>query len=84
MVHGPTRFMINGPAMTKVSQFKLRLPADAKAFIEAQARENASSQNSEIVRSIRWRMKRKGPAEAATSPSLGSSNPVEGNAYEQT
>ena len=47
----------------------LRLPPDAKAFIEAEARENASSQNSEIVRAIRAAMKAKGPAEAATSPS---------------
>lgn len=37
----------------------LRLPADAKAFIEAEAKENASSQNSEIVRAIRERMKAK-------------------------
>ncbi|RWF52074.1 MAG: Arc family DNA-binding protein [Mesorhizobium sp.] len=35
----------------------IRIPADAKAFIEAEARENASSQNSEIVRAIRERMK---------------------------
>lgn len=48
----------------------LRLPADAKAFIEAEARENASSQNSEIVRAIRERMKAKGAAEVAASPRL--------------
>lgn len=48
----------------------LRLPADAKAFIEAEARENASSQNSEIVRAIRERMKAKGAAETAISPRL--------------
>ena len=47
----------------------LRLPPDAKAFIEAEAQENASSQNSEIVRAIRERMKAKGPVEVATSPS---------------
>ena len=45
----------------------LRLPPDAKAFIEAEARENASSQNSEIVRAIRERMKAKGPTETAIS-----------------
>ena len=50
-------------------QLKIRLPADAKAFIEAEARENGSSLNSEIIRALRERMKRKGPAEAATSPS---------------
>ncbi len=48
----------------------IRLPSDAKAFIEAQARENASSQNSEIVRAIRAVMKAKGPAAAATAPDL--------------
>jgi hypothetical protein len=62
---------------------QLRLPPDAKAFIVAQAQENASSQNSEIVRAIRERMKRKGPAEAgATSPTLRSGSSG-GNAYEQ-
>lgn len=50
-------------------QIKIRLPTDAKAFIEAEAKENSSSQNSEIVRAIRAAMKAKGPAEAATSPS---------------
>ncbi|MER8979281.1 Arc family DNA-binding protein [Mesorhizobium sp. M0870] len=34
----------------------LRLPQDVKAFIEAQAERNGSSQNSEIVRCIRNRM----------------------------
>lgn len=51
-------------------QVKARLPADAKAFIEAEARENASSQNSEIVRAIRERMKAKGAASAGTEPRL--------------
>jgi len=37
----------------------LRLPLDVKAFIEAEASENASSQNSEIVRAIRAAMKAK-------------------------
>lgn len=55
--------------MAAPHQLKIRLPYDAKAFIQAQARENASSQNSEIVRAIRAAMKAKGPAEAATSPS---------------
>nr|WP_278520806.1 Arc family DNA-binding protein [Brucella anthropi] len=40
--------------------FPLRLPSDVKAFIEAEARENTSSQNSEIVRAIRAAMKSKG------------------------
>lgn len=37
---------------------RLRLPADVKAFVQEQAKRNASSQNSEIVRSIRERMAR--------------------------
>ena len=37
----------------------IRLPDDAKAFLEAEAKENASSQNSEIVRLIRQAMRRK-------------------------
>lgn len=36
----------------------LRLPADAKAFLEGQAERNGSSQNSEIIRCIRDRMER--------------------------
>jgi type II secretory pathway component PulC len=62
--------MVNGDvAVATPHQFKIRLPHDAKAFIEAQAKENASSQNSEIVRAIRAAMKAKGPAEVAASPS---------------
>jgi hypothetical protein len=41
-------------------QTRVRLPPDAKAFIAAQARENSSSQNSEIVRAIRAWMKAQG------------------------
>lgn len=64
-------------------QVAVRLPPDVKAFIKAEAHENASSQNSEIVRAIRAAMKAKGPAETAISPSHGSSNPHEGNANER-
>jgi hypothetical protein len=56
-------------------QVAVRLPPDVKAFIKAEAKENASSQNSEIVRAIRAAMKAKGPAEAATSPSHVTNNP---------
>ncbi|MGN6304858.1 MAG: Arc family DNA-binding protein [Mesorhizobium sp.] len=56
-------------------QFKIRLPSDAKAFVEAEARENASSQNSEIIRAIRERMKAKGAASAATDPRHVTVNP---------
>lgn len=34
-------------------QLKIRLPVDVKDFIESEARENASSQSSEIVRAVR-------------------------------
>ncbi|WP_018235617.1 hypothetical protein [Ensifer sp. BR816] len=34
---------------------QLRIPLDLKRFIEAEARRNLSSQNSEIVRSVRER-----------------------------
>jgi hypothetical protein len=50
---------------------RVRLPRDAKEFVEAEARSNASSQNSEIVRAIRAAMKAKGSAGAATPPSRG-------------
>lgn len=52
-----------GPVSTTV-----RLPFDAKAFIEREARENASSQNSEIVRAIRAAMKAKGAASTGIDP----------------
>lgn len=64
-------------------QLTVRLPADAKAFVEAEARENASSQNSEIVRAIRAAMKAKGPASASTLPSRGSPISSEGKENEQ-
>jgi hypothetical protein len=38
-------------------QIRVRLPIDAKAFIEAEAQSNASSQSSEVVRAIRERMR---------------------------
>lgn len=40
----------------KTQQIKVRLPTDADAFIEAEARKNSSSKNSEIVRAVRERM----------------------------
>ncbi len=40
----------------------IRLPGEVKAFIEAEAQENASSQNSEIVRAIRIAMHAKANA----------------------
>jgi hypothetical protein len=54
-------------------QYNVRLPADAKAFIAAQAARNGSSQNSEIVRCIRDRMER----EATTGSKFADHSPVE-------
>ena len=34
-------------------QLRIRLPADCKAFVESQAQQFASSQNSVVVRAIR-------------------------------
>lgn len=53
-------------------QVAVRLPSDVKAFIKAEAKENASSQNSEIVRAIRAAMKVKGAVPDA----------VKGNTFE--
>lgn len=49
----------------------LRLPLDVKAFIESEARKNASSQTSEVIRAVRAVMSEKGPATAPTVPSQG-------------
>lgn len=43
---------------------QLRLPVDLKAWIAAQADQNGSSQNSEVIRAVRERMER---AETATA-----------------
>lgn len=37
---------------------QLRLPPDLKAFVEAEADRNGSSQNSEVIRAVRERMER--------------------------
>lgn len=54
------------------SRLQLRLPNDCKAFIERQARHNVSSQNAEIVRCIRERMK----SEAATGAEFADRTPA--------
>jgi hypothetical protein len=41
-----------------VTKLMVRLPLDAKSFVESEARRNGSSQNSEIIRAIRERMDR--------------------------
>jgi hypothetical protein len=43
----------------------LRLPKDVKSWIEREASYNGSSQNSEIIRSIRCRMDSQRPARMA-------------------
>lgn len=45
----------------------LRLPIDVKDFLERQAKENACSQTSEVVRAVRAAMKEKGVTEVAAS-----------------
>ncbi|MBK0326293.1 Arc family DNA-binding protein [Rhodobacteraceae bacterium F11138] len=47
-------------------QLLLRLPRDLKVWLAAQSEENASSQNSEVIRAIRERMARN--AEHETNP----------------
>jgi len=44
--------------MNDVVQFKLNIPADLKAWIEAQSRRNVRSQGAEIVACLRERMER--------------------------
>jgi len=44
--------------MTDRKPLQLRLPPDLKAWLEAEADRNASSQNSEVVRAIRAAMAR--------------------------
>lgn len=52
-------------------QVAIRLPPDVKAFIKAEAVDNASSQNSEIVRAIRAQMKARGIGDDGTSLQQG-------------
>lgn len=60
------------------SKLLVRLPIDVKAFLEREANENASSQNSEVVRCIRTAMRKVGAVEAATSPRPGHSISLQG------
>ena len=43
----------------------VRLPEDAKGWLRDEARRNASSQNSEVVRAVRERMARQGAPQKA-------------------
>jgi hypothetical protein len=47
------------------AEMLIRLPLDIKAWLEQEAVHNASSQNSEIVRALRHRMKAEPKADAA-------------------
>ncbi|MCV2446669.1 Arc family DNA-binding protein [Paracoccus sp. DMF] len=49
--------------MSDLKQLALRVPADVKTWLTAQAEKNGSSQNSEVIRAVRERMER---AEAHT------------------
>jgi hypothetical protein len=51
------------------TRMTVRLPADAMRFLEQEAKADFTSKNAQIVRAIRERMKAKGPAEVAASPS---------------
>lgn len=42
--------------MQKTVQFKLNLPADMKAWLEAEAKKNLRSQGAEVVSCLRDRM----------------------------
>ena len=44
--------------MPEMKQLPIRFPADVKAWLADQARLNASSQNSEVIRAVRERMER--------------------------
>ncbi len=50
-------------------QINVRLPTDVRDFIDAEVAENGSSRTFEVVRSIRQRMKAKGPVGSAIPPS---------------
>lgn len=54
-------------------QIKIRVPIDVKDWLLAQAKSNCSSQSSEIVRAIRYRMSTQG-LEQGTLPTPGPQN----------
>ncbi len=59
------------PAAKDRPKFVVRLPEDAKRWLEGEARRNASSQNSEVVRSIRGRMEKQAATGLIASPLEG-------------
>lgn len=67
-------------------KFVVRLPDGMRDRIRVNAEANRRSMNSEIVHYLDRALaaeEAKGPAEAATSPSHGPSNPHEENDYER-
>ncbi len=44
--------------MTDLIQLKVRVPKEMKVWLEEQAAQNGSSQNSEIIRAVRERAER--------------------------
>lgn len=54
--------------MSDRKPMQLRLPADLKAWIAAEAARNASSQNSEVVRAVHERMKRENQIRSLDGP----------------
>ena len=67
-------------------KFVVRMPVGLRDRIRREAEVNRRSMNGEIVYRLEQALpdlnETKGPAEAATSPSRGSINPVEGNENE--
>lgn len=55
----------------------LRLPPDVKAFLEEEARQNMSSQNSEIVRALRAHMRSRGVLARHADSSHHNDRPVQ-------
>lgn len=58
------------PAQDSETRMTVRLPHDAVAFLDAEAKREFTSRNAQIVRAIRERMN------AATGEGVGNSTPV--------
>lgn len=68
----------------KYSPLLVRLPQDVKQYLQQEAHENCSSQNSEIVRAVRAAMKEKGVTEvAASSRHVEQSQLTNGDRYDR-
>ena len=60
----------------KAVQVGIRFPADVKSWLEGQARLNRSSQNSEVIRSVRERMLAAGGEFGDRAPAAGKAQQV--------